>query len=68
MLRKANNVFSVIVDDNAQAALGFAAGTLVTDANLPKGAVALVDLGNEFLTAVAYTALPSAGQVQNFTR
>jgi len=62
MLRKANNVFSVIVDDNAQAALGFAAGTLVTDANLPKGAVALVDLGNEFLTAAAYTALPSTGQ------
>jgi hypothetical protein len=62
MLRKANKVFSVILDDNAQAALGFAAGTLVTDANLPKGAIALVDLGNGFLTAAAYAALPADAQ------
>jgi hypothetical protein len=62
MLRKANNVFSVILDDNAQSALGFSAGDLVTDANLPKGAIALVDLGNGFLTAAAYSALAATGQ------
>jgi len=62
MLRKANNVFSVIVDDNAQAALGLSAGTLLTDVNLPAGAIALADLGNRFLTAAAYTALGSTDQ------
>jgi len=62
MLRKANNVFSVIVDDNAQAALGLAAGTLLTDANLPKGAIALADLGNGFLDAAAFTALADGAQ------
>jgi hypothetical protein len=62
MLRKANNVFSIILDDNAQGALGFAAGTLVTDANLPKGAIALADLGNRFLTAAAFSALVAGDQ------
>jgi hypothetical protein len=62
MLRKANNVFSVIVDDNAQGALGLAAGTLLTDVNLPKGAVAIADLGNRFLTQAAFAALADGAQ------
>lgn len=64
MLRSANNVFSVILDDETKNALAFAAGTLVTDANLPKGAIAVVDLGNRFLTAAAYTALAPSAQVR----
>ncbi len=62
MFRKANNVFSVILDDNAQPALALAAGTLITDANLPKGAIAAVDLGNGFLTAAAFAALVDGDQ------
>lgn len=62
MFRKANNVFSVILDDNAQPALALAAGTLITDANLPKGAIAAVDLGNGFLDAAAYAALVDGDQ------
>lgn len=62
MFRKANNVFSVILDDNAESALGFPAGTLITDANLPLGAVAAVDLGNGFLTAAAFSALVDGDQ------
>jgi hypothetical protein len=62
MIRQNSNVFSVILDDEAQNALGFAAGTLVTDANLPKGAIAVVDMGNRFLTAAAYAALTSTAK------
>lgn len=62
MIRQNSNVFSVILDDEAQNALAYAAGTLITPANLPKGAIAVVDLGNRFLTQAAYNALPSTGQ------
>ena len=62
MIRQNSNVFSVILDDEAQATLGLAAGTLVTDVNLPKGAIAVVDMGNGFLDAVAYAALPSTAK------
>ena len=63
MFRKANNVFSVILDDNAQAAAALpAVGALVTDANLAKGAVVLTDLGNRRLDAAAFTALVDGDQ------
>ena len=46
MLRKANNVFSVILDDNAQTAVALpAVGAVVTDTNLAIGAVVLTDVG-----------------------
>jgi hypothetical protein len=61
MLRKANNVFSVILDD-VTITTAFSAGDLVTDANLPKGGVALVDLGNRFLGTSAYAALANGAQ------
>ena len=63
MFRKANNVFSVILDDNTQAAAALpAVGALVTDANLAKGAVVLTDLGNRRLNAAAFTALVDGDQ------
>jgi hypothetical protein len=63
MFRKANNVFSVILDDNAQAAAALpAVGALVTDANLAKGAVVLTDLGNRRLDAAAFGALVDGDQ------
>ena len=63
MLRKANNVFSVILDDAAQAFAALpAAGTTVTDVNLAKGAVVVADLGNNRLDAAAFAALPASGQ------
>lgn len=63
MLRKANNVFSVILDDasKASAALPLAA-TTVTDANLSQGSVVVADLGNNRLSALAFAALPANGQ------
>lgn len=63
MFRKANNVFSVILDDNAQTAAALpAVGAVVTDANLAKGAVVLADLGNRRLSAANYTALADGEQ------
>lgn len=63
MFRKANNVFSVILDDNAQTAAALpAVGAVVTDANLAKGAVVLTDLGNRRLSAANYTALADGEQ------
>jgi hypothetical protein len=63
MFRKANNVFSVVLDDNAQTAAALpAVGAVVTDTNLAKGAVVLTDLGNRRLNAAAYTALTDGDQ------
>jgi len=62
MLRKANNVFSVILGDVNQTSLGFAAGDLITDTNLPYGAVVLADLGNYYLDAAAFAALSNGDQ------
>ena len=56
MLRKANNVFSVLVDDNSNTTLP-AAGSVVTAANIGNGAVCLVNLGMVRLDAVAFAAL-----------
>ncbi len=63
MFRKANKVFSVILDDESQNAAALpAVGAVVTDANLAKGAVVLTDLGNRRLDAAAYTALANGDQ------
>jgi hypothetical protein len=59
MLRKANNVFSVLVDDVTNSTLP-AAGSVVTAANIGNGAVCLVDLGLNRLDAAAFTALGNA--------
>lgn len=50
MLRKANNVFSVLVNDTNVASTALpAVGAVVTDANLPKGAIVLTDSGHRRL-------------------
>jgi len=56
MLRKANNVFSVLVDDNSNTTLP-TVGSVVTAANIGNGAVCLVNLGMVRLDAVAFAAL-----------
>ena len=56
MLRTANNVFSVLLDDSAKAASAVpAAGTVVTDANLEKGAICMVDAGMRRIAATTPT-------------
>lgn len=63
MFRKANNVFSVILDDVNEGSGGLpAVGSLVTDVNLAKGAVVLVDAGNLRLNAAAFAALTDGEQ------
>ena len=63
MLRKANNVFSVILDDSTKASAALpVAGTTVTDTNLAQGAVVVADLGNNRLSIAAFAALPANGQ------
>ena len=63
MLRKANNVFSVLLSDVSQLTASLPnAGTKVTDINLAVGAIVVTDLGLNRLDAAAFTALPSAGQ------
>lgn len=52
MLRKANNVFSVLLDDSGVTTLP-SVGTVVTDANLSTGAVVLVDAGHRRTTLSA---------------
>lgn len=55
MLRNADNVFSVVLDAEAALASGLpAAGTVVTDSNLAKGAVCAVNAGMERLDAAAF--------------
>jgi hypothetical protein len=63
MIRKANNVYSVLLNDASVVSTALPAeGTVVTDANLPKGAIVLCDLGLRRLSAAAYTALANNGQ------
>ena len=46
MLRKPNNVFSVILDDNTVAKASVpTSGTVVTDSNLPLGGVVFTNVG-----------------------
>ena len=59
MLRTADNVFSVVLDDNTKTALpGVLA--VVTDQNLPAGSICAVDAGMRHLTTP--TALRDAGR------
>jgi len=60
MLRKANNVFSVILDDETVAPL--AAGSIATDSSLPAGAIAVVDLGMKVLNNTTWGALADGDQ------
>lgn len=63
MLRKANNVFSVLLSDVSKLTAALpAAGSKVTDANLEVGAIVVTDLGLNRLDAAAFAALPSTGQ------
>lgn len=54
MLRTADNVFSVVLDDNTKTALPGALA-VVTDQNLPKGSICAVDAGMRHLdSAIAF--------------
>ena len=58
MLRKANNVFSVLLNDNTVASSTLpAVGTVVTPANLPSGAVVLVNAGMQRISNTEYALL-----------
>lgn len=59
MLRTADNVFSVVLDDNTKTALP-AALAVVTDQNLPAGSICAVDAGMRHLNSAA--ALAAAGR------
>jgi hypothetical protein len=68
MLRKANNVYSVLLNDAAQLTSALpAVGTVVTDANLNAGAIVLCDMGMrrlDFSTSGAnYGALAATDKV-----
>jgi hypothetical protein len=63
MLRQANNVFSVLVNDVDVATSTLpTVGTVITDANLPKGAVVLVDAGLRRMSNTEYAALANGDQ------
>lgn len=63
MLRKANNVFSVILGDVAKTTANLpGAGTVVTSSNLEAGAIIITDLGLRALNNAAYTALTATDQ------
>lgn len=63
MLRKANNVFSVLLSDVSKLSAALpAAGSKVTDANLEVGAIVVTDLGLNRLDTAAWAALPATGQ------
>ena len=58
MLRKANNVFSVLLNDGTVASSTLpVVGTVVTPANLPSGAVVLVNAGMQRISNTEYAAL-----------
>ena len=59
MLRTADNVFSVVLDDNTKTALPGALA-VVTDQNLPAGSICAVDAGMRHLSTAA--ALAAAGR------
>ena len=57
MLRTADNVFSVILDNSTKTAANLpAVGTVVTDSNLEEGAIVAVDAGMRRMDAAAYGA------------
>jgi hypothetical protein len=54
MLRKPNNVFSVILDDSTKEAGNLpAVGAVVTDSNLEEGAIVAVNVGMQRLNAAS---------------
>lgn len=58
MLRKANNVFSVLLNDGTVASTALpTVGTVVTPANLPSGAVVLVNAGMQRISNTEYALL-----------
>jgi hypothetical protein len=58
MLRKANNVFSVLVNDTNVASTTLpTVGAVVTDSNLPKGGIVLTDSGHVRMSNTEYSAL-----------
>jgi hypothetical protein len=62
MFRKANNVFSVVLNDvNVATSALPAVGTVITNANLPAGAVVLCDMGMRRMDNTAYAAMPATG-------
>ena len=65
MLRKANNVFSVLLNDASKltsALPATTAGVVVSDSNLEAGAIVVTDLGLQRLSAAEYTALNNGDQ------
>jgi hypothetical protein len=57
MLRTADNVFSIVLDDNASTTANLpAVGTVVTPANTPAGSVVIVDMGMRRMNTAAYAA------------
>lgn len=63
MLRKANNVFSVVLSDvNVLSSTLPAVGTVVTSSNLPANAVVLTDAGLRRMDNAAYVALANGDQ------
>jgi hypothetical protein len=58
MLRKANNVFSVLLNDETVLSSSLpAVGTVITPTNLPTGAIVLVDAGMRRMSVTEYNAL-----------
>lgn len=63
MLRKANNVFSVVLSDvNVASSTLPAVGTVVTSSNLPSNAIVLTDAGLRRMDNAAYVALADGEQ------
>jgi hypothetical protein len=63
MLRSANNVYSVLLNDASKLTSALpAVGTVVTDANLEAGAVVLCNMGMQRIDATAYTALTNGSK------
>jgi hypothetical protein len=63
MLRKANNVFSVLLNDETVLSSALpAVGTVVTPTNLPAGAIVLVDAGMRRMSVTEYNALATGDQ------
>ena len=63
MLRKANNVFSVLLNDETVLSSALpSVGTVVTPTNLPAGAIVLVDAGMRRMSNTEYNALATGDQ------
>lgn len=64
MFRKATNVFSVLLSDASALTSGLpTAGTVITNTNLPAGAVVVCDMGMRRLNNASYAALANTDKV-----